>query len=393
MSGARHALERGMIPPMDASGQTAVSAFASRRERYPIRGIDLLAIGVFWSLLAFVSAASRSIDPRIPGLPGRLVSAVVTATYIEYAIWAVLTLPIWWMTSRYAIEGGRRVGRVLLFIAIGIVLALLVDETLLRVREELMDELGRFRRRPAPALFVGIGILDDLMVYFAVLGSGIARDYFLRYQARLAETMTLQAQLAQARLDVLRTQLNPHFLFNTLNAVSALVERDPRGARRMIARLSDLLRYTLEESTEQEVPLHRELDLLGEYIELMQIRFQDRLTVTMDVAPDVRNALVPNLILQPLVENAMKHGIGNITGAGTIALRARRDGDALAISVTDNGPGPGGGGAGVGLTNTNARLRQMYGSTRGVELVPASPRGTEARLVLPYHVTPMAFEA
>ena len=381
-----------MIPPMDASASTAVSASRSGREQYPIRGIDLVAIGVFWALLAFVSAASRSIDPRIPGLPGRLVSAVVTATYIEYAIWAVLTVPIWWMTSRYAIERGRRVGRMLLFIAIGLVLALLVDETLLRVREQLMDELGRFRRRPPP-LFVGLGILDDLMVYFAVLGSGIARDYFLRYQARLAETLALQAQLAQARLDVLRTQLNPHFLFNTLNAVSALVERDPRGARRMIARLSDLLRYTLEESTEQEVPLHRELDLLGEYIELMQIRFQDRLTVTMDVAADVRNALVPNLILQPIVENAMKHGIGRITGAGSITLRARRDGDMLALSVTDNGPGPGGGDAGVGLTNTNARLRQMYGDEHGVELVPASPRGTEARLTVPFHQTPVSVGA
>jgi two-component system, LytTR family, sensor kinase len=204
--------------------------------------------------------------------------------------------------------------------------------------------------------------------------------------------MALQAQRAQARLDVLRTQLNPHFLFNTLNAVSALVERDPRGARRMIARLSDLLRYTLEESTEQEVPLHRELDLLGEYIELMQIRFQDRLTVTMDVAPDVRNALVPNLILQPIVENAMKHGIGRITGAGTIVLRARREGDTLAIAVTDNGPGPGGGEEGVGLTNTNARLRQMYGESYSVALQPAPPRGTEARVVIPFHLTPQALE-
>jgi two-component system LytT family sensor kinase len=264
-----------------------------------------------------------------------------------------------------------------------------VDETLLRVREQLMQELGRFRRRPPPPLFVGLGILDDLMVYFAILGSGIARDYFLRYQARLAETMALQAQLAQARLDVLRTQLNPHFLFNTLNAVSALVERDPRGARRMIARLSDLLRYTLEESTEQEVPLHRELDLLGEYIELMQIRFQDRLTVRIEVPDEVRNALVPNLILQPLVENAMKHGIGRITGAGTIVLTARREGEALVVTVADNGPGPGGGEAGVGLTNTNARLRQMYGAGSNVVLAPVALRGTEARLVLPYHVTPV----
>jgi two-component system, LytTR family, sensor kinase len=376
-----------MVHGMAAPASLAESV-STGREHYPIRGIDLLAIGAFWALLSFVSAASRSLDPRIPGLPGRLVSAVVSATYVEYAIWALLTIPIWWLTSRYAIEGGRRVGRVLLFVAMGLLLALLVDETLLRVREQLMQELGRFRRRPPPPLFVGLGILDDLMVYFAILGSGIARDYFLRYQARLAETMALQAQLAQARLDVLRTQLNPHFLFNTLNAVSALVERDPRGARRMIARLSDLLRYTLEESTEQEVPLHRELDLLGEYIELMQIRFQDRLTVRIDVADEVRNALVPNLILQPLVENAMKHGIGRITGAGTILLTARREGEALVVTVTDNGPGPGGGAAGVGLTNTNARLRQMYGASANVVLASVAPRGTEARLVLPYHVTP-----
>jgi two-component system LytT family sensor kinase len=376
-----------MLHGMAAPASIAESV-SSGREHYPIRGIDLLAIGTFWALLSFVSAASRSLDPRIPGLSGRLVSAVVSATYVEYAIWALLTIPIWWLTSRYAIEGGRRVGRVLLFVAMGLLLALLVDETLLRVREQLMQELGRFRRRPPPPLFVGLGILDDLMVYFAILGSGIARDYFLRYQARLAETMALQAQLAQARLDVLRTQLNPHFLFNTLNAVSALVERDPRGARRMIARLSDLLRYTLEESTEQEVPLHRELDLLGEYIELMQIRFQDRLTVRIDVADEVRNALVPNLILQPLVENAMKHGIGRITGAGTIVLTARREGEALVVTVTDNGPGPGGGAAGVGLTNTNARLRQMYGAGANAVLAAVAPQGTEARLVLPYHVTP-----
>ena len=204
----------------------------------------------------------------------------------------------------------------------------------------------------------------------------------------MAETAALQAQLAQARLDVLRSQLNPHFLFNTLNAVSALVERDPRGARKMIARLSDLLRYTLEESTEQEVPLHRELDLLAEYIELMQIRFQDRLTVNIQVDEGVRNALVPNLLLQPIVENAMKHGIGRMTGAGSIRIEARRDGERLVVSVIDNGPGPAGGAHGVGLTNTSARLRQMYGPDSGVQLRPATPRGTDARLTLPFHLTP-----
>jgi two-component system LytT family sensor kinase len=161
----------------------------------------------------------------------------------------------------------------------------------------------------------------------------------------------------------------------------------------MIARLSDLLRYTLEESTEQEVPLHRELDLLAEYIELMQIRFQGKLSVDMHVEKEARDALVPNLMLQPIVENAMKHGISQVTGAGKITLRANRSGDLLVVTVTDNGPGPGGGDEGVGLANTNARLREMYGAAYKVMLRQAEPAGTEARIVLPYHTAAITARA
>jgi signal transduction histidine kinase len=369
-----------------------VEAASSEREYYPIRGIDVLAIVTFWALLAVVSGVSRELDPRIPGLPARVVSAAVMATYIEYGIWALLTVPIWWMSSRYAIEEGRRLGRILLFVAVGVVLAILVDALHLRIRQELISELveGRFRRRPPPTLFVGLGFLDDLMVYFAVLGAGVARDYFLRYQARLEETARLQALLTQARLDALRSQLNPHFLFNTLNAVSALVERDPRGVRRMIARLSNLLRYTLEESAEQEVPLTRELDLLSEYVELMQIRFQGKLNVAMHVDDSARGALVPSLILQPLVENAIKHGTSHLTGGaiGEIAIHAQRAGDALRVSVVDNGPGRASAvasdGTGLGLSNTTARLRQMYGPASEVTLRARPEGGTIAEIVMPF---------
>jgi signal transduction histidine kinase len=364
----------------------------SGREYYALRAIDVLAVVLFWAFLAFVSAASRELDPRVPGLPPNVVSAVVRSTHLEYALWAVITLPILWLTSRYSIEGGRRFGRVLLFVLLGIAIAMFMDAFLLRVREALMTPLGRFRRRAPPLLGVGgLGFLDDLMVYFAVLGAGVARDYFLRYRARLEDTVRLQAQLAQARLDVLRSQLNPHFLFNTLNAVSALVEREPRGARRMIARLSDLLRYTLEQSTEEEVPLNRELDLLGEYIELMQIRFQGKLNITVQVDDDVRQALVPNLLLQPIVENAFKHGVGLVSGPGTIIVRAHRSDGRLVVTVVDNGPGPGGGEEGVGLRNTNARLREMYGVPYKVTLRQARSGGTEAEVVLPFHIAPSHF--
>jgi two-component system LytT family sensor kinase len=365
---------------------------SSGREHYAVRPVDLVAIALFWLFLALVSVAARELDPRIPGVPPRIMSAVHLVTYAEYALWAALTVPIWWMTSRYNIEGGRRVGRVLLFLVLGVAIAIGVDALLLSLRQSLMVDLGGARRR-LPIAVSGFGFLDDLMVYFAVLGAGVARDYFLRYHSHLEETARLQQQLGQARLDALRAQLNPHFLFNTLNAVSALAEHDPRGVRRMIARLSDLLRYTLEESTEQEVPLHRELELLGEYVELMQIRFQGKLAVTMRVDDDVRDAMVPNLILQPIVENAIKHGVGQVSGSGEIELRARRDGDRLVVTVTDNGPGPGGGKEGVGMRNTNARLREMYGASHQVVLRPANRNGTtggtEAEIALPYHTAPM----
>lgn len=370
---------------------------ASKREYYPLRPVDVLAIAAFWALLAFISTVSRELDPRIPGIPPRVLRAVVLATYVEYALWAALAVPIWWLATRYSVEGGRRLGRIVFFVVLGIAVAIAVDTLLLRVREAILfgGGDGRMgpggpRRRAVPTL-LGLGFLDDLMVYFAVLGAGVARDYFLRYRARLEETARLQQQLAQARLDALRTQLNPHFLFNTLNAVSALVERDPRGARRMIARLSDLLRYTLDESTEQEVPLHRELDLLGEYVELMQIRFQGKLAVDMRIDDAVRDAMVPNLILQPLLENAVKHGVGKLAGGGRISVVARRgraaETDALIVTVIDNGPGPGGGEEGVGLSNTNARLRGMYGDAFRVVLRPARQDGggTEAEVALPYH--------
>jgi len=366
----------------------------SGREYYGVRAVDLLAIGLFWTFLAVVSAAARELDPRIPGVSPRVMSVVHMATFAEYALWAVITVPIWWLTSRYNIEGGRRVGRVLVFLSLGVAIAIGVDSLLLALRESLMFDLGGFRRRPSPAI-VWFGFLDDLMVYFAVLGAGVARDYFLRYHAHLEDTARLQEQLGQARLDALRAQLNPHFLFNTLNAVSALAERDPKGVRRMIARLSDLLRYTLDESTEQEVPLHRELDLLGEYVELMQIRFQGKLSVDVRVDDDVSEALVPNLILQPIVENAIKHGVSQVNGSGQIELRARREGDRLVVTVTDSGPGPGGGAEGVGLRNTNARLREMYGASHRVVLRQAASNGsnpiggTEAEIALPYHTAPI----
>jgi LytS/YehU family sensor histidine kinase len=206
--------------------------------------------------------------------------------------------------------------------------------------------------------------------------------------------------LAEARLAVLSAQLNPHFLFNTLHAVSSLVERDPRGVRRMIARLSELLRVTLEGTKEQEIPLSRELELLRLYLDIMQVRFQGKLAIEMDIDDDVTDALVPSFVLQPLVENAVMHGVTKLEGEGRIELRARRSGDDLIITVRDNGPGidaaaqrrpealdhpRGPGSGGVGLRSTRARLEQLYGAEHTLSLRPAPDGGAVAEVVLPYH--------
>jgi two-component system, LytTR family, sensor kinase len=237
------------------------------------------------------------------------------------------------------------------------------------------------------------------MVYFAVVAAGFARDYFRRYQSRREEAARLQAQaaelhaqLAEARLAALRTQLDPHFLFNTLHAISSLVERDPRGVRRMIARLSELLRTSLEAGDEQEIPLEKEIAFLNRYLEIMQIRFQGRLEVDMRIDGSVVDALVPTMILQPLVENAVKHGVNKVASTGRIEIRAFRDEtDRLVLRVRDNGPGLGADdesreGGGVGLANTRARLQQLYGTDQLLTLTPAPDGGGfVAEVTLPYH--------
>ena len=377
---------------------------------FPLQRTELLFIFAFWTVLAVLTAASRLIDPRGPVL--RLSpSTPITLAFAESYLWAILTVVIFWLSSRVSLEPkGNRVGRVLLFMGLGVATAMFVDAAMHLVREALFDfPPPRGRRGPPVTWRTGIArlwFLDDLIVYFAVLATGIARDIFARYRARHDETVRLtaqaaqlQAQLAEARLAVLSAQLNPHFLFNTLHAVSSLVERDPRGVRRMIARLSELLRVTLEGTNEQEIPLSRELELLRLYLDIMEVRFQGKLTVDVDPDDDVMDALVPSFVLQPLVENAVMHGVSKVDGEGRIELRARRDADDLVITVRDNGPGipsqsssvpaadhpRGPGSGGVGLRTTRARLEQLYGAEHMLSLRPAVDGGTVAEVVLPYH--------
>ncbi len=232
-----------------------------------------------------------------------------------------------------------------------------------------------------------------LFDFWTVIGVAHAVEFYRAVQARELVAADLRTRLSQAQLEVLRAQLHPHFLFNTLNSIATLVHRDAHAADRMVTDLADLLRATLEHSGSQEIPLAAELDLLDRYVGIIRGRFADRLTVEYTVPPDVRDALVPQFLLQPLVENALEHGIASRPGPGRVEISARRAGTELHISVRDDGLGLNGApsnGHGVGLTNMRNRLAELYGAGDRVTLAPASPNGgAVAAVTLPFRRCPI----
>ncbi len=233
------------------------------------------------------------------------------------------------------------------------------------------------------------------LMLVAVIGLGA---YAVRQRqdrlARERREAALAAELAGARLQVLQMQLHPHFLFNALHTVSALIGEDVRAARTALARLGDLLRASLDRDGGQEVPLRDELGFVEKYVDIQRLRFRDRLVVDVEIAPDALDALVPALLLQPLVENAIRYTVEPRSECGEIAIRAARHGPDLLIEVRDGGPGPEGGAlgrrSGLGLSTTRRRLEELYGERQRFELRSGDAGGTIARVVLPFHTEPFA---
>jgi two-component system LytT family sensor kinase len=225
----------------------------------------------------------------------------------------------------------------------------------------------------------------DFVLYGIVLGAGIALDLRSAYAAQQLRAATLEAQVADARLRALRMQLNPHFLFNTLNSVAMLIRgRSNAEALRVVVSLSDLLRYVLA-TDRQEVALGDEMAFLQEYLAIEKVRFEDRLNVDVSAEAGTQFAAVPSLVLQPLVENAIRHGVERLPGEGHITVSARRAGDTLELMVRDNGPGPqeSAKGLGVGLQNTGARLRELYRNQAELSVTRESG-WTVVRVVIPF---------
>src|SRR5215469_1380240 len=250
-------------------------------ERAPFTRAELALIFGFWTLIAVLSSANTLIQ-----LKPRVLVAPLVLDFATAYLWALLTPPIFRLASLYPVERSTwrsRVG----FLVLGLGVAILMDVLTNFLRYKLYHWPTNLTPQIAAVMRLrSLWFMNDFIVFVAVLFAGYARNYFLNLRVRREEAINLkaqaaqlQAQLADARLAALRTQLNPHFLFNTLNAISALVERDPRGVRRMVARLSELLRTTLDEADEPEVPLHREITFIERYLDVMQIRFQGRLQV------------------------------------------------------------------------------------------------------------------
>jgi LytS/YehU family sensor histidine kinase len=213
----------------------------------------------------------------------------------------------------------------------------------------------------------------DLILYPLLVGFTAGLDYYSKYRQNELRSEQLQRRLIEAQLQNLRGQLNPHFLFNTLNMISARMYEDVADADRMITRLSDLLRMTLRNASDQEVPLATELEMLDLYIEIMRARFQDSIQVRIDIDAQARHMLVPPLLLQPLVENSFRHGAGTKTTGGLIDIQARSNNGTLSLVVRDNGPGIDTAPAsviakGVGLSNAVERLRQLYGDRQSLAI-------------------------
>jgi two-component system LytT family sensor kinase len=345
-----------------------------------------------WAIAALIAAAGSLVYAthlylyhRLQDEPASFPEELAEAA-VHFGAWAALVPLVLRLARKWDLFDRRWLSRLLLHLGLGLGVALaqlflhaLLDQVLIHGWQDTGIFLVGARRFFARTYYANV------IVYLALVLGYSAVAWARRRRGREAE---LERHLTQAQLDALRQQLQPHFLFNALNAVSTLIADDPPAAQRMIARLAELLRLALDERNAAEVPLWRELELAHSYLAIEQVRFGDRLAINVDVPPDARQAMVPGLLLQPLLENAVRHGLARRRGPGSIEVVARVEDTALSLRVVDRGTAPrddagsSDGGGGIGLGNVRARLRHLYGDAQRLEFVPTAD-GTAVELHLP----------
>ena len=324
-----------------------------------------------WTALALLATMQTAMSFSMRGQPIDW-PRLLAWRAIDWYSCAVFVPPLLWLVRRWPLERSTWPRRLPMYLGATLVATLIKYGLLFQLQSVIVGAAAR--RERFSAVLAGNAI-SELMIFWAVIGVLHAVEFYRRYRER--EALTLE----------LRAQLHPHFLFNVLNAATVLVHRDPDAADAMLTRLGDLLRHALRSDPRHETPLHEELALLDQYLDIMRTRFGDRLTIRRTIPTSVESALVPTFVLQPLVENALEHGVDRIEGSGCVEIDAEREGDSLVLAVRDNGAGERGdarAGLGIGLTNTRARLAALYGDAATLALRPRPSGGTEVVLRLPF---------
>ena len=389
-----------------------------------VRNLAIVATAlVLWGALVLLFAAPLALTNRVSW------REAVSFGGSFWALWLLFLPAVTWLSFRFPIERRRLLRNVGLHLLASL-LIVVANRTAFRAvaqifpvpqpsetpgrmpdsktdRLEAHQQLQRAPSRPprrsldlvgppsALGVFLGLRAALDVLVYWSLVGVCQAITNFRSSQERERHAAELEARLASSKLQALRMQINPHFLFNTLNSIAALVYVNPRAADEMLGDLSALLRRSLDSMEEQEISLAQELEFIGAYIGIEQKRFGERLRVEQNVPDELMKALVPALILQPLVENAIRHGIEPRRGPGLVTIEAKQENKQLRLIVRDNGRGLPDADSNsssrrcVGLANTQARLQGLYGRDQSFSFGRAEPEGCQVDIHLPFHLEPV----
>ena len=335
----------------------------------------LLVLGG-WTILAVVFAVSSSIAFALSYQPPRWRDTLAIAA-TEWLPWAALTPLVYGLASRFDLRLRRRIRRVIVLGVLGWPVAVAKLSATRSIRD---TTIGNDAFQPSH-------LATQYLIYWGIIAAAYGLLYFRDAQARALRASQLEGVLARTRLQLLNMQLQPHFLFNTLNAIAELIRQQPDQAERMIEDLGHLLRHTLSAGLADRVPLEEELALLRRYVDIQQTRFGDRLKFAVIEHDDARRVLVPNLLLQPLVENAIRHGLAERRDAGTIEIHIRKLSGRLALDVLDDGVGVSTiAREGIGLSNTRLRLEAIYGSDATLTIAPRDTAGTIVQISVPWQV-------
>jgi sensor histidine kinase YesM len=355
-----------------------------------------------WTLFGFFFACQNIIYDTYFGRPLQIEATLDSWLSCAY-IWALLTPFVLGLAQRFPLESKSIWRNLPIHLAVGVLLSLFQLVIYAFLRQFLHGGLSNILSSWQWFQTLLISTFhENLLIYWALLGLAHAANYYRRFRERERraaqlelESAQLETQLTRAQLDALKMQLHPHFLFNTLNSISVLMQEDVAAANQMLVRLSDLLRLALKNNAAHEVPLKQELDFLRSYLEIEQMRFHDRLRVKINADAETLDASVPNLILQPLVENCIRHAVAPKAEASTIEICAARRDSNLELIVRDNGAGlseTNRSAKGIGLVNTRTRLEKLYGLNHEFELAQAKGGGLQVTISIPFQLAEIADE-